>query len=211
MFVLLIRSVIVYVLLIVGVRLMGKRQIGELQPTELVITLLISDVATAPLQNVHAPLLQSVLVILLLIALELLFSMFSLKSRRFRTLLQGNSVLIVKDGELQQEAIRSLRYSVDDLVEALRLKDIFDLSEVAYAYIETNGEISVLKRTPQKKAVLPCLVICDGQIIDKEFPICEMSEEKLGSILRRKGLSAKDVFLMTYASDGTAEIIRKEL
>lgn len=210
MIAILIRGIIVYLLLIIGVRLMGKRQIGELQPTELVITMLISDIATAPLLNIHASLLQSASVIILLIALELLFSFLNLKFRGLRTLIQGNSVLIIKDGVLQQEAIASLRYSVDDLIEALRLKDVFDLSEVAYAYIETNGELSIQKKEQNKNTALPCLVICDGQIIDKEFSVCGLTEEKLDSILKRKNLQAKDVFLMTYASDDTMLIVKKE-
>ena len=210
MFSLLIRGVIIYILLIIGVRLMGKRQIGELQPTELVITLLISDIATMPLQNVHASLLQTVVVIVLLIALELLFSILSLKFRRLRTLIQGNSVLIIKNGELRQKEIRDLRYSVDDLVEALRLKDIFDLSEVAYAYVETNGELSILKKQQNGTDEIQCLVICDGQIIDKEFSVCGLSRQKLNQILKQKNLKAEDVFLMTYASENTMQIIRKE-
>jgi len=210
MFALVIRGVIVYVLLIVGVRLMGKRQIGELQPTELVITLLISDIATMPLQNVHASLLQTVVVIVLLIALELLFSILSLKFRGLRTLIQGNSVLIIKNGKLQQKAIRDLRYSVDDLVEALRLKDVFDLSEVAYAYVETNGELSILKNQKGQQTELQCLVICDGRIVDKEFSVCGLNETKLKNILNRKNIRAEDVFLMTYASDSNMQIIKKE-
>ncbi len=210
MFALLIRGVIVYVLLIIGVRLMGKRQIGELQPTELVITLLISDIATMPLQNVHASLLQTVVVIVLLIALELLFSILSLKFRPLRTLIQGNSVLIIKDGTLQQKEIRDLRYSIDDLVESMRLKDVFDLSEIAYAYVETNGELSILKNQKGQSSEIQCLVICDGKIIDKEFSVCGLNEDKLRSILKQKNLSVKDVFLMTYASEDSMQIIKKE-
>ena len=210
MFALLIRGVIVYVLLIIGVRLMGKRQIGELQPTELVITLLISDIATMPLQNVHASLLQTVVVIVLLIALELLFSILSLKFRPLRTLIQGNSVLIIKDGTLQQKEIRDLRYSIDDLVESMRLKDVFDLSEIAYAYVETNGELSILKNQKGQSNEIQCLVICDGKIIDKEFSVCGLNEDKLRSILKQKNLSVKDVFLMTYASEDSMQIIKKE-
>ena len=210
MFSLLIRAFIIYVLLFVGVRLMGKRQIGELQPTELVLTLLISDTATIPLQNPRTPLLQTVMIVFLLVALELCLSALSLKLRKLRTLIQGNSVLVIRDGVLQQKAIRDLRYSVDDLIEALRLKDVFDLSEVAYAYIETNGELSVLKNAPKSKAALPCLVICDGEIIDKEFSVCGMTEGKLHSILKSKHLTLEEVFLMTYATDNSMQIILKE-
>ena len=199
-----------YVAVIVSVRLMGKRQIGELQPTELVITLLISDIVTLPLLNIQTPLLQSVLIVVLLIAMEVLLSILSLKLRPLRTLIQGNSVLVIKDGVLQQQALRLLRYSVDDLVEALRLKDVFDLSEVAYAYIETNGELSILKKEQNQAAALPCLVVCDGKIIDKEFGVCNLTEKKLTTILKQKGVALRDVFLMTCTADGTVQIIEKE-
>ncbi|MBR3552125.1 MAG: DUF421 domain-containing protein [Clostridia bacterium] len=209
MFILLIRGVIVYLVVIVGVRLMGKRQIGELQPAELVVTILMSDLATMPLQNAQISLFQPLMLIFLLTALELLMTHLGLKFRPFRTLTQGNSVLIVKDGELQQDALRQLRYSVDDVMEALRLKDVFDLSDVAFAYVETNGELSVLQTPQQGKAVLPYLVVCDGRIITRDLAACGHTKESLRRLLQKRGLSERDVFLMTCTADGTTNIIRK--
>ena len=118
--------------------------------------------------------------------------------------------MIIKDGELQQKEIRDLRYSVDDLVEALRLKDVFDLSEVAFAYIETNGELSLLKKQKGQQAEIQCLVICDGQIVDREFSVCGLNEAKLKRILKQKNLTVEDVFMMTYASEDTMQIIKKD-
>ena len=146
MTVLLLRTVILYVAVIVSVRLMGKRQIGELQPEELVVTILLSDVATTPLQDMQIPLLQPLMIMMVIVACELLFAAISLKSRTFRTLVQGHAIPIVKNGTLDQKLLRKIRYTVDDVLEALRLKDVFDLNDAAFVYVESNGSLSVLKQ-----------------------------------------------------------------
>lgn len=220
---LVIRCVIIYVVVIAMVRLMGKRQIGELQPSELVITILISDVASMPLQNMEMPLISTVTSLLVLVMFEVLLSVISIKSRKARKLLQGNSVMIIKNGKLIESSLRLIRYSIDDLMEALRLKDVFDISQVQYAYIETNGSISVELKpqhrtiTPQdlsmatEKVSIPCLVICDGEIVDSEFDVCNMTREKLYKILDEKEFSAKEILLMTVDSSGRSYIRLKEV
>lgn len=215
MFPLLIRSIIMYIIVIFGVRIMGKRQIGELQPAELVITILMSDIASMPLQNSEVALVQPLMTIMLLIGLELLSSVISIKSRSFRTLLQGHSIMVIKNGEFDQTKMKEIRYSVDDIMEALRLKDVFDISDVGYAYVETNGSLSVLLKDDAKgkKSTFPipiqCLVISDGKMVEREFELCRLSRKKLETIIRKKGLEAKDIFLMTYASDGSSNIVVK--
>ena len=217
MFPLLIRSIIMYVIVILGVRFMGKRQIGELQPAELVITILMSDIASMPLQNSEVALVQPLMTIMLLIALELLSSVVSMKSRKFRTALQGHSIMVIKDGEIDQAKMKQIRYSVDDIMEALRLKDVFDISDVSYAYVETNGSLSVLLKDDVKggknnsPAPIPCLVISDGKVVEREFELCGLSKKKLETIVRKKGLETKDIFLMTYASDGNSNIIVRKV
>lgn len=206
----LIRGVIIYIIVIVSVRLMGKRQIGELQPAELVITILLSDIASMPLQNGNTPLLQSVAAIFLLIALEIITSCLALKFRPFRTLLQGHSVMIVKNGKINQEEMKKIRYSVDDVVEALRLKDVFDIETVSFAYVETNGSLSVLLKGEGEPKQLPCLVVSDGKIVEREFSVCGLTREKLLLFLRSKHIEPKDVLLMTYSKDGEANIVLKK-
>ena len=204
----LIRGIIIYIIVIASVRLMGKRQIGELQPAELVITILLSDIASMPLQNSNTPLLQSVIAIFLLISLEIITSCLALKFRPFRTLLQGHSVMIVKNGKIVRENMKQIRYSVDDVIEALRLKDVFDIAEVNFAYVETNGSLSVLlKNDENEPSELPCLVISDGKIVSREFEICGLTEEKLIKILSKKNLAPKDILLMTYSKDGHTNIV----
>ena len=207
----LIRGIIIYVIVIVSVRLMGKRQIGELQPAELVITILLSDIASMPLQNGNTPLLQSVCAIFLLIALEIITSCLALKFRPFRTLLQGHSVLIVNNGEIDQREMRKIRYSVDDVVEALRLKDVFDIESVSFAYVETNGSLSVLLKDEEDEPQhLPCLVVSDGRIVEREFSVCGLTKEKLLLWLKSKSIEPKDILMMTYSKDGKAKIVLKK-
>ena len=214
MTVLFLRCLIMYVTVIVAVRLMGKRQIGQLQPEELVVTILISDVATMPLQDMQIPLLQPLMIMMVIVACELLFAALSLKSRTFRTLVQGHAIPIVKNGTLDQTMLRKIRYTVDDVLEALRLKDVFDLNDAAYVYVESNGSLSVLKRqkppAPPATPVLPCLVISDGKVIRDAFSLCGMTDEKLQRLLQAQHKQTKDIFLMTYAADGSFYIAEKE-
>lgn len=218
----LIRGLIIYVIVIASVRLMGKRQIGELQPGELVVTMLLSEVASMALQGDNLPLYSSISLIFLFVALEILSSVLSLKFKKYRNMLQGKSVLVIEDGVISEKNLKLIRYSVDDLIENLRLNNVFDISQVQYAYIETNGSVSVLLK-PEYRTVtpkdlklkcenepLPCLVISDGDIVREEFSVCGMSEEKLHKILMSKGTTRKNILLMTADKSGRFFIIEKD-
>ncbi len=218
---LMFKGIIIYLAVIIAIRLMGKRQIGELQPGELVITFILSEVATMSLQSEEVPVLSSISIVFFLVALEILSSYLSIKSRAYRTLIQGNSVLIIKEGRVISENMKLIRYSNDDLIEALRLKDVFDIEQVQYAYIETNGSVSIqLKKNYQplcpsdinrklQEEYLPCLIISDGKIIDKDFSLCSMTKEKLMKKLKKENLRVEDVFLMTADKSGKTYIVRK--
>ncbi len=214
----LIRGVIVFIAVILAVRLMGKRQIGQLQASELVVTILLSEVAAMPLQNSSIPIFTSLSLVFLLASFEVISSVLSTKLPVFRNLVQGNSVMVIKKGEILQDKLLLIRYSVDDLFEALRLKDVFDIRDVDYAYIETNGSISVkLKKDckpPTKKAsadgIIPCLVVTDGKVIEHEFSHCNMTTEKLYKIIDKKEVKLKDILLMTADSNGETYIVRKK-
>ena len=217
-----IRTFIVYFVVIISVRFMGKRQIGELQPAELVITILMSEIASMPRQDGDCALLTSIVGILLLASLEVLFSCLALKSGRFRTLFQGHSVLIIEKGKLKQENMKLIRYSTDDLLQMLRQKDIFNLEDVAYAYVETNGAVSVMLKSDlttvtaedigieKEEAALPCHVVSDGKIVEREFDLCKMNKQKLLGILDEKKLRLTDILLMTADSTGKTTVVLKE-
>ena len=157
------RTVILYFLIMIGLRLMGKRQIGELEPSELVLTMMISDLATVPMQDFGIPLLAGVIPILTLLSLSMLMSQWSLRSLRFRALVCGTPTVLIRNGQLQQEAMRKNRYTLDELLEELRGQGISDIGDVKYAILENSGQLSVLPWTRQQPA--PPLLICMQQAV----------------------------------------------
>ena len=222
MFVTLIRMVILYIVAIASVRIMGKRQIGELQPTELVITLLLSEIIAIPIQETNVPLFNTLISVFLLIGFEIFASIFNMKSIKFRNLIQGHPLIVIDDGKIDQKLIKQLRFTIDDLLEALRQKDVFDISQVQYAIVETNGQMSVLlkpeyepvtrddlKINPQQTK-LQCLVVADGQVISQDFDICKTNEKKLHKILKKDKVKLDDIMLMTIDKNGNKNIIKKE-
>lgn len=144
------RTLILYVVLAVTLRVGGKRQIGEMQPLELVVAILLSDMASIPMQNLDFPLLYGIVPIFSLISFEVLLSAMSLNNRHFNRFIYGTPVLLINKGELDQRALKKNRLTLDDLVESLRLKDISDISTVDYAIMETTGKISTVLKGEEK-------------------------------------------------------------
>ena len=178
MIITLIRGFILYIAIIICMRFMGKRQLGELQPTELVITILLSEIAAIPMQDNEIPMINSLLAVALLVSLEIINSVIIMKNTKIRYLLQGKPAVVIKDGKIDQKKLKKLRFTGDDILDQLRQKDIFDINEVQYAVIETNGSLSVMKNpeneTPTvsqfgfktEKRGIPVLAVNDGRYID---------------------------------------------
>ena len=143
MIITIIRLAILYCVITAAIRLMGKRQVGELQPTELVVTILLSELVAIPIQDNSLPMTTALIAAAVLVSLEILSSLISMRSKKFRTLTQGNSVPVIDKGRVDFNRLRDLRITYDDLLEALRLKDVFDITQVDVCMIETNGQISV--------------------------------------------------------------------
>lgn len=218
----LIRAAILYIFVILMVKLMGKRQIGQLQPAEFVITILISEIVTVPMQDNSLPLISSIIAVLLLVSLEILLSAASLKFMKLRTAVEGNSIIVIRDGSIDQTQLKRLRITIDDLTEALRQKDVFNINDVQYAIVETNGSLSVLLK-PEKQNVtaemlnitpsdnaMAYTVISDGEIRKSAFSQCGLTEEKVLKIIRRKSLTPKDIMLMTADKNGNTNIVRRD-
>ena len=217
-----IRVVILYLFVSIAIRIMGKRNIGELQPTELVITLLLSEFAAIPIEDNSVPLINSLIPVMILISLEIINSVISMKSIKFSNISDGNAVLIIKDGKLDQQQLRNLRFTVDDVLSALRQKDVFDINEVAYAIIETNGTLSVLLKPQFQNATkqdvkvktkndgYTCPVIIDGVVLKKNLDVLEINKENIERILEKKKVHKKQIFLMNIDKNKNAEIILKE-
>lgn len=219
----LIRTGVLYLFLSLAVMLMGRRQVGELQPGELVITILMSQIASQPICDTDIPLLYSIIPIMTLIGLEIVMSLISLKNKKFRSLWQGNALVLIRDGVLDQKQIKRLRFTMDDIFEGLRQKDVFDISEVQYAIAETDGTLSVLlkpgKRQPMNEdlkieapdSALPCIIISDGRVVEMNFNDCDMDYKKLDKLLANAHLKAEQILLMTADKSGNTYIIEKDL
>ncbi|MGN0573877.1 MAG: DUF421 domain-containing protein [Acutalibacteraceae bacterium] len=218
----LIRATVLYAIIIFLIRLMGKRQIGELQPSELVITMLLSEIASIPMQDNTIPIVNSIVALFVLVAFEILTSAAGLKSYRLRSFLQGHPVIVIRDGKIDMKALKKLRMTVSDLLTALREKDVFEISQVSYAIFETSGKISVLLKPEHRNSTaadlnlsprdsgMPFAVICDGKIIEdtvKESPLDASEVKKL--VISSK-IPLNEIIIMTVDSNGTPYIVRKD-
>ena len=188
------RTVILYFLLMVGLRLMGKRQIGELEPSELVLTLIISDLASVPMQDFGIPLVHGVFPIVTLLCLSMLLSFFSLKSIRFRAIVCGQPTVIIREGRVLQQNMARNRFTVDELFEQLRSQGYSDLSSIKYAILETSGQVSILPYT-KASPVTP-------QVMNLEVP----DDVTLPVLLT----SPRQVFLLTVDESGGVVCVTKE-
>ncbi|MBR0508807.1 MAG: DUF421 domain-containing protein [Clostridia bacterium] len=216
------KTVLLLLAVIVSIRLMGKRQIGQLQPSELVVTILLSQVAATPMQETDIPPLQTLIVIFVLTGTEILLSALAMKSRAVRRLVDGRAITVIKDGEIDQRQLKRLRYTIDDVFEGLRQKDVFDLSDVNTVVAETNGNLSVLLKeqaqtatkadVTQKtgKAGMPQILIADGRLSRGGIKALGWKTADVERILKKAGVSLKDVFLLTAAEGGKPLLVKKE-
>ena len=213
-----IRAVILYCVLIFAVRLMGKRQIGELQPSELAITILISNIATLPVEDLSIPLVTGLLPVLTLVCLDVLMSWVTMKSKRLRSVISGEPVVIVSDGKVDQQKLFNLRFTTDDLMEAVRSQGIFDIEQVQFAVVETTGKVSVypkFKNRPVTNEDMdiknsspdpPAVVVQDGVVMDSS-----LKRQWLDKILSENSVDPTDIFMMTAETAAKYRIIKKEL
>jgi uncharacterized membrane protein YcaP (DUF421 family) len=171
---------------------MGKRQLGQLQPGELVVTILISEIAAMPIGDNSIPLLNSIVPLLLLVSFEIINSLIDRRFVKFRHLTEGKPITIIRNGELLQNELKELRFTINDVLLGLRQKDVFDIEEVEFAVVETNGTLSVLLKPQNRPATpkilgkkdknngMPCAVVIDGKIIESSF----VSELRLQRIMQ---------------------------
>ncbi len=223
MYISLIRSVILYFVIVITLRLMGKRQIGELQPSELVVTILLSEIISIPMQDPGIPLVSALIPVFVFVSLEIILSVLAIKLPRLRSLVSGHPIMIIRDGQLDQKQMKRVRLNITDLMEELRLKNIFSLDEVQYAILETNGALSVVPKplykplTPQSMdmelpadAGLPFVVISDGRIIETGFEGCSMHESEIKKVLDKQHLKPEHVLIMTADKQHNYIIVKKD-
>lgn len=221
MLITIIRTAILYLFVTIAIRLMGKRQIGDMQPNELVVTLLISEIAAIPLQDANQPVLNGIVAIFVLVIVEIIMSVLTMKYMTLHKILSGKSVLIIKDGKIDQKAMKRVRLTVVDLVELLRGQNVFDISTVSFAILEVNGNLSVILKpehrtvTPKdmklkiKKDGLPLPVISDGKIVIESLRELKLSENTIKELAGMQHTKTEDVFLMTLDQYGNCYTVVK--
>ncbi|MDD3192407.1 MAG: DUF421 domain-containing protein [Oscillospiraceae bacterium] len=219
-----LRTMILYIVIIIAVRIMGKRQIGELSPTELVITILISNIATLPIEDTNIPLTAGLVSIFTLVACEVLVSGLILKSPKMRRMISGSPRVLIRDGVIDQQQLAALRLSIDDLTAQLRGQGCFDINQVAFAVVETTGKLNIFQKfgsqqptnqglhvkEPKNADAPPTVVISDGQISDAALQFCQKDKGWLGNLLQEKQCPLEEVFLMTCDRSGNYKLIKKE-
>ena len=215
MFSVIFRTVIMYVLIIFAMRIMGKKNLGEFQPSDLVSTIMISNLTSVVIEEPHLPLGYSISAIIIIMSLEVFSAIISRKSEVFSKLTQGRSMILIQNGVINQQTMKNLRFSVDDVLEALRSKDIFYLEEAKLAVVETTGTVNVYKdpnanSNIKKASVPPMPVIVDSKIIYENLDVIGMVEDKINSIMLKNNLNTDKILLLTMDGDGQYNLTLKE-
>ena len=218
-----IRTVIVYLVLIGVIRLLGKRQVGQMEPSEFVVTMLIANLASIPMEDSGTPLLSGVVPIVTVLGVELVLSALSLRSIRFRKLLCGKPVILIENGSILQENLRKTRVTLDELTGHLREKDVLDLRAVQYAILETNGNLSVFPYPkerpasardagiPARKQYLPLTVISDGKLLRENLQKAKKDEQWVSRVLQARNAQIQDTWLLTVDGGDNIVFYRREM
>ena len=216
------RTIIIYLCVLFAMRLMGKRQLGELQPEELVSTILISNLASISIESEEVPITSSLIPLFLIAALELLGSVLSFRSQKFFNFLSGRPKTVILDGQIDQKALRMLRLTTADLMEALRGKNIFDPREVSYAVIETNGTLSAALRPEKEPARLADLqlkvthtnatipFVLDGQVLEDNLRWCGKDRAWLERTAQANTLLPEEILLLIGNETEDYFLLKKE-
>lgn len=215
MITLVLRSLIVYIIVLFAVRIMGKRQIGDMQPFELVVTLVIADLACIPMSDTTIPIVFGIVPLFTLVLLHYLFTFLNRKSIFFRKLLNGKPVIVIDNYGINYTALKKLNMTINDLTEGLRASQCFNIGDVAYAIVETNGNISVLLKSSAQNPTnedleiqvedcsLNTILINDGKIMIENLKLVKLNKEFIDNMLQQENISnIKDVLIMTIDNNG---------
>lgn len=209
MLILFLRAVLLYVFILFILRMTGKRQIADLQPFDLIITMAIADLASTAIADTDIPLLYSVVPILGLYLVQQAVAFLSLRSRRFRTFVCGSPLLLVREGVLQEGIMKEANYTVSDLSDHLREQQVFDIKTVRYAILETNGALSVLEKqaVDQPQPKLSYMLVLDGELCRTALKHLRIPPKALRELLNRYGVQRiSDVFYLQYLGDGSMRL-----
>ncbi|MDT3705120.1 MAG: DUF421 domain-containing protein [Thermincola sp.] len=222
MLIVLVRTLILYTLIMVAMRFMGKRQIGQLQPFELVVTLLLSELAAIPMENPGIPLINGITPILTLLVAQVTLSFISLKSERARGIICGTPNVLIENGKIIEHELQRLRYNLSDLMEQLRAKNIPNVADVEFAILETSGQLSVVPKSQKRPLIpedlhlntqyegIPYTVIMDGHIIHKNLTKMNLDIHWLLTELKKNGVDRpEDVFFASLDAKGNLYFQKK--
>lgn len=216
-----IRTVVLYIAITASMRLMGKRQLGQMHPAELVVALLIADLAVIPMQDVDLPLIQGLLPIAVLVTLELLLSVCELKWPAFARFFSGSPVQVIRDGKLLPHQLKRLRMPLEDLCEQLRDQNVFDVTQVHSALIESSGRLSILLKPAQQAASYGMLqgekpdpapflpILADGTPVKWAMQLCNLTQAEIDGILDKEKVSAQQVLLLLADETGRYTLLRR--
>ncbi len=212
MFVVFLKSVITFLIVFFVVRLMGKRQIGEMQPFELVVTLIIAEVACIPMNDPYIPLYYGIIPIFTLATLHILLSLLSRKSIFARKVLSGSSVIVIDKSGINYKNMKKMNMNIDDLIEAVRTAGYVDFSQIAYAIFETNGQLCVVEKPqppqpqdqPPQPALLPLELVVDGKYMEQNMTLAGAQKSDVERVLQNNGFKLSDILYADVRQDGNA-------
>lgn len=216
MLTIIIRSIIIYLIVLFLFRIMGKRQLGQMQPFELVLTLIIADLATIPMAEVGVPVLHGIVPLFTLVILHFLLTLLTRSSTTIAAVVSGKPVIVINADGIDYKAMKKLSITVDDIMEAMRGLGYFSLDQVEFAIMETNGKLSVLPKAEYapatnesvkakvEKSVIPVNLVCEGKIMKENLQIAKVDEKFVLGFLKEKNSRAKvkDVLVMTLDENG---------
>lgn len=196
-------------------RIMGKRQLGEMELSEFIVAALIADLAATPLQDIGIPLLNGLIPIVTLFCLEVIIAGFSMKNIRFRSLAFGKPEILIRNGKINIESMHKNRFTPDELMQELRSQGIESFDAVSYAILETNGKLSIILRSEEQPVTpkqlnlnvcqsgYPHIIINEGRVLDKNLHLLGRSGNWLSNELKRRSIKdPKDVYLLTLSDQG---------
>lgn len=216
------RGVILYLVLIAGIRFLGKRQLGQLEPSEVAVTMLVADLASIPMQDENIPITNGLIPIIAVLGTELLLSFLSMRSVKLRKLLCGKPVVLMENGRFLQDNMRKNRVTLDELVSQLREKEVIDPSTVQYAILETGGNLSVFPYPQERPAAakeagitthkqnLPITIITDGRLMEDNLKKAGKDKKWLQKVLSKENATQKETFLLTVDSQNNTLFYKKE-
>ena len=216
------RTIALYLVLIAVIRLMGKRQIGQMEPSEFVVTMLVANLASIPMQDSGIPLFSGLVPILTVLGIELVLAVLSMHSIRVRKLLCGKPVILVENGNILQKNLRKTRVTLDELTGHLRLNNVLDVKSVQYAILETNGSLSVFPYPQErpasakeagvqtKKQYLPLTIVSDGVLLTENLQKAGKTKAWLDKLLQQHDAQIKDTWLLTVDGGDRVVFYRKE-